>query len=96
MAEKRKPPNAGKGRVKGVPNKATADVRACVALIAQNKGPEVEKWLERGAVGDPLGAANTYLKLLEYHIPKLQRIEHTGAGGGPVALVQAHPTDNEL
>ncbi len=30
------PPNAGKGRVKGVPNKVTADVRA----LAQQFGPD--------------------------------------------------------
>lgn len=31
-----RPPNAGKGRVKGVPNKVTADVRA----LAQQFGPD--------------------------------------------------------
>ena len=93
---KRKPPNAGKGRVKGVPNKVTADVRACIALVAQGFAHEVIALLRRGAKKDPLGAVNTYTKLIEYHIPKLQRIEHTGAGGGPVALVQAHPSDLKL
>jgi hypothetical protein len=29
-ATRRKPPNAGKGRVKGVPNKMTADIRAMI------------------------------------------------------------------
>lgn len=93
---KRKPPNAGKGRVKGVPNKTTKDVRACIALVAQGFADEVLTLLRAGAKKDPLGAVNTYAKLIEYHIPKLSRIEHTGAGGGPVALVTATKADLAL
>jgi len=51
MSEPRKPPNAGKGRVKGVPNKATADVRAAVALFAQGHAGEVSKWIRQTAEG---------------------------------------------
>jgi hypothetical protein len=53
MAHGRKPPNAGKGRVKGVPNKATADVRAAIALVAQNKSADLERWLDQTANGVP-------------------------------------------
>lgn len=35
---KRKPPNAGKGRVKGVPNKVTADVKAMVLQALSDAG----------------------------------------------------------
>jgi hypothetical protein len=51
MTEKRKPPNAGKGRVKGVPNKATADVRMAIAKVAQNKSADLERWLDQTANG---------------------------------------------
>lgn len=34
----RKPPNAGKGRVKGVPNKITADVKAMVLAALDKAG----------------------------------------------------------
>src|SRR3982751_1058391 len=51
MTEKRKPPNAGKGRVKGVPNKATADVRMAIAKVAQNKSADLERWLDQTASG---------------------------------------------
>ena len=34
----RKPPNAGKGRVKGVPNKVTADVKAMVLQALSDAG----------------------------------------------------------
>lgn len=114
MAPKKKPPNAGKGRVKGVPNRTTVDVRAAIALVAQNKSADLERWLDQTAAGirkrtkkgkqlqtflvrpDPSRAAQIYLSAIEYHIPKLQRIEHTGAGGGPVALVAASKHDLKL
>lgn len=111
---KRRPPNAGKGRPKGVPNKSTADVRAAIALVAQNKAGDLERWLDQTAQGvrkrgkngkltqafivrpDPGKAAQIYLGAIEYHIPKLQRTEHTGVGGGPVAMVIADKNDLAL
>lgn len=63
------------GRKRGTPNKSTADVRAAVALLAQNKVAEVERWLAKGAKSDPLGAVRAFVQLLEYHIPKLSRTE---------------------
>lgn len=81
-----RPPNAGKGRPKGTPNKATADVRACVAAIAQNLAPEMEGWIRKGARKNPLGAAHLLAQLLEYHIPKLSRAELTGDGGKPIEV----------
>jgi hypothetical protein len=107
----RKPPNAGKGRKKGVPNKATADVRQAIALVAQNKSADLERWLDQTANGiaekkgkkliwlsrpDPGKAAQIYLGAIEYHIPKLSRTEHTGVGGGPMAMVMADKKDRDL
>lgn len=79
------PPNAGKGRKKGQINKATADVRKTIALIAERKVLEVEKWLNRVGRKSPDKALELYLKMIEYHIPKLTRSEHTGADGAPLA-----------
>ena len=76
----------GPGRPKGKPNKATADVRACVAMICQQLMPEAMEWIRKGAKKNPLGAAKVLADLSEYHIPKLSRTEHTGEGGGPVQL----------
>lgn len=80
------------GRQKGTPNRATADVRAMIARVAEGKAADFERWLDETARGgedrkpDPAKAAELYLKAIEYHIPKLARTEHTGAGGGPVAV----------
>jgi hypothetical protein len=70
-----KPPNMGKGRKKGVANKATADVRAAIAEIAEANAPKISGWLARIARRSPERAMDLYLRMLEYHIPKLTRTE---------------------
>jgi hypothetical protein len=77
----RKPPAAGIGRKKGVPNKATADVRAAIARFAEGNVEKLQSWLERVAKKDPARAADIYLRVLEYHVPRLARTEHTGEIG---------------
>jgi hypothetical protein len=69
------------GRRKGTPNKATKDVRAAIALLAQNKIGELEEWLDRTAKKNPAMAAKILLETIEYHIPKLSRSELTGKDG---------------
>lgn len=95
MSERRKPPNAGKGRVKGVPNKATADVRQMISFIAHARADKVIEWLDEGAKKDPLGAVNAYTRLIEYHIPKLSRTElSTGSDTLKVEIVDPTRRDN--
>lgn len=76
-------PNDGKGRPPGTPNKATSKVREAIALIADGMAEDFKGWLlltatgdpERKLAPDPKGAADLYLKAIEYHIPKLARTE---------------------
>lgn len=75
------------GRVKGKPNRVTADVRKTIALIAQRNAQRLEEWLDRVAKDDPGKAADLFLRMIEYHIPKLQRSELTGEDGGPVKTI---------
>jgi hypothetical protein len=70
-----KPPNAGKGRRKGVPNKATGDVRMIIAKIAERNASKLDAWLARIGRKNPAKAMDLYLRMLEYHIPKLTRTE---------------------
>ena len=80
----RKPgtPKTG-GRQKGTPNKATAKCREVIAAIGDDMASDFTSWLyltasgdeERGLKPDPKGAADLYLKAIEYHIPKLARSE---------------------
>lgn len=44
---------------------------------------------------DPGKACDIAMNMAEYHIPKLQRTELTGSGGGPV-VIQSTPTDEAL
>jgi hypothetical protein len=65
----------GSGRKPGVQNKITNDVRKAIATIAENKIGEVEGWLTDIAKEDKQKALDLYLRLIEYHIPKLARVE---------------------
>lgn len=65
---RRKPPNAGKGRIKGVPNKVTVEVRAAAQQIVENPtyraslveritagtAPQMEQLLWHYAYGKPV------------------------------------------
>lgn len=91
---KRKPPAAGMGRVKGVPNKTTQNVREMIAMVAEQNAPKFAQWLETVAQGDgknvkpdPGKAAELYLKAIEYHIPKLARTEVAGDQNQPMQMV---------
>ena len=90
---KRRPPAAGMGRIKGVPNKTTQNVREMIAMVAEQNAAKFAEWLERVAEGDaktkpdPGKAAELYLKAIEYHIPKLARTEVSGSNGTPLEMV---------
>lgn len=75
MAAKKKPPNAGKGRKRGVPNKITADVRKAFSLLLEGAAPDLQAWLRRVAKKEPGRALDIVAKFAEYHIPKLSRTE---------------------
>lgn len=91
MAAKKgtKPPNAGKGRPKGVPNKATHKFRETVQLLLEENRDNVRRWLTLVAEGDgtdsippdPGKALDFIAKLAEFAAPKLGRLEHRGKDG---------------
>ena len=91
-----RPPNAGKGRVKGVPNRSTARAKEAISQFCESNAKQLQSWLTKiEQDAGALTAMDTYLKVLEYHLPKLGRTEHTGEGGGPVTLTLTK-ADDEL
>lgn len=72
---RKKPPNAGKGRKPGSINRSTADIRAMIAVVAQRNVDKLDGWLNRIARKNPGKAMDLYLRMIEYHIPKLSRAE---------------------
>lgn len=64
-AEKRKPPNAGIGRKPGTPNKATADVRHAIALVAQLNVDKLGEWITAIATGQTTVEVNGERKVYQ-------------------------------
>lgn len=84
------------GRIKGIPNKATAAAREAIANFVDGNAHRLEEWLEE--IYESKGAESAFDRfttLLEYHVPKLQRTELTGKDGGAITIM-ATPLDEAL
>jgi hypothetical protein len=75
---------SGKNSRKGIPNKSTSQVKAAIALLAENNVDKMEEWLVDIAKENKVEAFKLMLQVLEYNIPKLARIEAVGDDGGPI------------
>lgn len=76
VAPKRKPPNAGKGRPKGVPNKSTAKVKEALALAFEGVGGVVA--LKGWAQDNPTEFYKLWAKLLPTEV--------SGPDGEPIPV----------
>jgi hypothetical protein len=81
MSDRPKPPNAGKGRVKGVPNKATQTVRDVFALFVENNAGNVQELFDRVAEDNPDRALDLLTRFSEFVVPKLSRATIDGEIG---------------
>lgn len=84
-----KPPRAGIGRMKGVPNAITKTTREIIQAVIDGNASKVQGWLDRVATKNPAKAVSLFAKLAEYVIPKLQRTELSGHVTGLVKEVPA-------
>jgi hypothetical protein len=80
-----KPPNAGKGRKKGVPNKTTALLKDAILQAATQAGGE------DGMVGYLLEQAREYPKGFLPLLGKVLPMQITGEDGGALTVVINKP-----
>jgi hypothetical protein len=86
------------GSRKGVPNKATANAREAIARFVDGNSDRLQGWLDEIAADEKQGAKaamQCFLEVLEYHVPKLARVEHAGEIKHGV-VIQATPHDEAL
>ena len=81
----KKPPNAGNGRKKGVPNKVTKEVKEMIITALNNAGGV--NYLTEQASENP----RAFLALVGKVLP----LQVTGGGGGPIVFQMA-PGDENL
>lgn len=77
----------GPGRPKGIPNKSTMLAREAIAQLVDGNASRLQAWLDAIANDEKHGPAVAFkllMDVMEYHIPKLARTEHTGDGGGEI------------
>jgi len=77
----------GGGSRAGIPNKATAAAREAISRFVDGNAERLQGWLdeihrEKGAEA----AFRCFSDLLEYHVPKLARHEHSGPDGGKIEI----------
>lgn len=75
------------GQGKRGPGKATTAAREAIASFVEANTPRLQAWLDQIAKKEPEKAFNMVLALIEFHVPKLQRQEVTGADGQPLQFV---------
>lgn len=77
----------GGGSRKGVPNKSTAQAREAIAMFVDGNADRLQGWLDQIAEDKgPQAAFDCFTSLLEYHVPKLARHEHTGNNGDKIKV----------
>lgn len=74
-------------RPKGSPNKATAEAREAIARLVDGNAHRLTLWLDEiYETKGPEAAWRCMMDVIEYHVPKLARHEHTGNNGDKIKV----------
>ena len=69
-------PKTGGGSRKDRPNKSTANAREALARFVDGNAERLQGWLDEIHAKDGPGAAfRCFVDLVEYHVPKLSRVD---------------------
>lgn len=80
-------PGPGPGRPPGLPNKATGRAREAIAQFVDGNAERLTEWLDRIAEENPKAAFDSFMSVVEYHIPKLSRAENVNSTVDGVAAM---------
>ena len=81
------PEKKGPGRKAGGKNKTTQQVREAFMLLVSDRLDDLDDWLDEIKANDgALQAMKVFLDLAEFCVPKMARIEHTGADGAALVV----------
>jgi hypothetical protein len=72
--------NNPNGRKAGVPNKVTQEIKEAYRNLLELNTPNMIGWLERVALVDPDKAIDLCIKMSEFVIPKLARVDSNHSG----------------
>jgi len=67
----------GQGRPKGAENKETKKVREAIAAIIEGGLEDFNRVMGELQISNPSKFVETYIKLLEYSVPKLRSVDTT-------------------
>ena len=77
-----------KGAPKGVNRTSKKLAREAIASFIDGNADRIQAWLDEIYEQEgPKAAFGCFQDMLEYHVPKLARVEHTGEDDGPVEIV---------
>jgi hypothetical protein len=74
--EKGIPRPIGAGRKAGTPNRATSEFKEAIADLISCNQDKLQIWLDDVAEEDPAKAFDLLLKMMEFVIPKLSRVDY--------------------
>ena len=78
MAFKKGTSGNPKGKAKGTPNKTTAEIKEIITKVVGNQLDMLESDLTNIRKESPARAAEIYMKMVEYVLPKMSKLDIDG------------------